>query len=256
MEFVKLFTRYYLDVAILRAGEAAEVLFIRGLAYSGDQESDGFIPEEALKSLATSRGKARVSALVREGLWEVVDGGWQIPGWAKHQITKAQLDANRESGRQRVARHRANEKARGNAVTNGEHRSGEVRGKREEVRTAAAAAVPPPLPPAVEILKGKLDARRLAVRWDTAGPDRLAAIVRLIEVHGDDALVKSALAQWRPDSPAQFVQAWLPKWEALIPPGTPLHVVRTTPRRCSTHDWVQLDDAGICRSCAADALEA
>ena len=37
MEWVKLDTTFYLDAAIVRAGEAAEVLFVRAMAYCGDE---------------------------------------------------------------------------------------------------------------------------------------------------------------------------------------------------------------------------
>jgi hypothetical protein len=252
MEWVKLHTRYYLDRAVLRAGEAAEVLFTRSLAYAGDQESDGFIPAEALAMLAPKKGATRAAALVREGLWDVVDGGWQIPGWIKHQVTVERLEQKREAGRTRVARHRARQKTGRNGVTNAVSnevvRSGEVE---EEVEDAAAAASKPPLPPSLEILKAHCDATKLTVRWDRLTAEHQAEIEHLIDVHGDAALAKSALQQHRADHPAVFAQAWLPGWRALVAPGTGLHLVTDPP--CPKHE-AQGGTTRHCASCAADRL--
>lgn len=248
MDFVKLKTRYYRDIGILRAGEPAEVLFTRSMAWSGEQESDGFIPSEALPTIITRRAKARAAALVEQGLWEVVDGGWQIVGYPKHQITKERLDAKREAGRERVARHRRNQS--GNAVTNGERSSTEVRGKREEVRTAAAAAVPPPLPPAVEILRVALAAAKLEARWDRLTADQLAEVEALVDTHGDAALVKAALVAHRPDRPAAYAQAWLGAWRNLTPPGQ-LRLVKEEP--CPIHAQ---GTTKHCIGCIADAKAA
>lgn len=250
MEWVKLHTRYYLDRAVLRAGEPAEVLFTRSLAYAGDQESDGFIPAEALAMLAPKKGSTRAAALVREGLWDVVDGGWQIPGWVKHQVTVERLEQQREAGRERVARHRARQKTGRNAVTNGVGnevvRSGEV----EEEVDAAAAATTPPLPPSLEILKAKLDAAKMTARWDRLTADQHAIIEQLIDLHGDGPLVKSAIAQYRPGAPAVFAQAWLAGWMSLVPAGTGLRVV-SDPCPESGHSGT----TDHCTQCASERLE-
>ena len=63
MEWVKLDTTFYLDAAIVRAGEAAEVLFVRAMAYCGDQENDGLVEREILPRLCPNRGAARAAAL-------------------------------------------------------------------------------------------------------------------------------------------------------------------------------------------------
>lgn len=251
MDFVKLRTRYYADVALMRAGEPAEVLFTRGLAYAGEQETDGFIPTEALPRLTPTRGRARVNALIREGLWEPVLGGWLICGWVKHQITADQLEQKRAAGRERVAKHRA-KKPPGNAVTNSERCSTEVRGKREEDAAAAASGATPPLPPSLEILKTRLDAAKLVVRWDrlAANPEQVAAVEQLIELHGDGPLVKSALMTHRPDSPAAFAQAWLGAWSSLPAPGAGLRVV-TSPCTESGHSGTTTH----CVQCASERLE-
>lgn len=254
MDFVKLRTRYYADVALMRAGEPAEVLFTRGLAYAGEQETDGFIPAEALPRLTPTRGRARVNALIREGLWEPVLGGWLITGWTRHQISSDQLEQKREAGRKRVEKHRAKKAPSnpvGNAVTNGERCSTEVREKREEDAAAAASRATPPLPPSLEILKTKLDAAKLTARWDRLTAEQHTQIEALIELHGDGPLVKSALLTHRPDSPAAFAQAWLGAWSSLPEPGAGLRLVTDTPCPEPGHSGTNR----YCTQCASERLE-
>jgi hypothetical protein len=221
MDFVKLKTTYYNDLAVRAAGEQAEVLFTRGLAFAGEQETDGFIPSWAPAALTSSKATARVNALVREGLWTKVDGGWHITGWDKHQVSKAEVETKRELGRLRQAKHR--EKTKQSRVTERvTNASVTQREEEEEVDAAAAASretLPQPLPAALEILRAKLDARKLAVRWDKLKPDQVAQIEQLIELHGDTPLVRAALQSFRPDSPPAFVQAWLETWRTLPQPG-------------------------------------
>ena len=106
MEWVKLASTYYLDAAVMRAGEAAEVLFVRAMAYCGDQENDGRIPFEALSRLTPTRGRSRANALVREGLWVEVEGGYQFVNWAKRQVDLQRLQAKRAAARKRQANYR------------------------------------------------------------------------------------------------------------------------------------------------------
>lgn len=110
------------------------------------------------------------------------------------------------------------------------------------------------LPPAVEILRGKLHARNLTVRWDKLTGEQLADIERLVDLHGDAPLLKAALNSYRPDSPPQFAQAWLGTWNALPAPGAS-HLTLVRPQLCDTHG-VTLSPGGTCTSCAADAKAA
>ena len=227
MEFVKLRSSYFRDAAIQRAGEAAEVLFTRALAHCGDQETDGLVTREILPYLTPTRGLSRAASLVREGLWEIVPEGWRFVTWDKHQVTKADLEHNRAANRTRQARHRARRTSNGvrNAVTNAEVTATEVE---EEVDNAAAAALhepPRPLPPAVDILRSRLNARKLTVRWDKLTADQLADIERLVQLHGDDRLIRAALNDYRPGDPPRFAQAWLATWQAMPTPTERLALV-------------------------------
>ena len=73
MDWCRLGSSYYLDAAVLRAGEAAEVLFLRCLAYSAGAESRGRIDKAVLPLLTPAKTQARLSALLREQL--LVDEG-------------------------------------------------------------------------------------------------------------------------------------------------------------------------------------
>ncbi len=78
--------------------------------------------------LLSARDRARgAAALVRVGLWHEVDGGWSFHDWHKYQPTRANVEAERECARERMANVRAN-KARSsenvranNSRTSGEH---------------------------------------------------------------------------------------------------------------------------------------
>lgn len=108
MEWVKLSTSYDTDDAIMRAGEAAEVLFTRALAYCGREETGGFIPDGMPERICPKRAKSRVAALIREQLWARDDArcGWQIRSWDVWQSELDILAARRRSERERKRRER------------------------------------------------------------------------------------------------------------------------------------------------------
>lgn len=83
--YVPLDVNYLRDGAIRRAGEAAELLFVRALAYSKGARTAGFVPDYDLDVIAVGMRSVpgRVQALVREELWTAVDGGWRIRSWGR-----------------------------------------------------------------------------------------------------------------------------------------------------------------------------
>lgn len=92
--FAPLSAHYYKDDAILRAGERAEVLFTRGLAFQSEQLRDGIITDAQLSLLAVGLAgvKGRASKLVEVGLWERVDGGYNIRAWLDWNQSRAEID--------------------------------------------------------------------------------------------------------------------------------------------------------------------
>lgn len=98
-EFVPLDIHYYLDPAVQRSGSAAELLYIRSLAYAKSSDSDGFVSAYVIKAFSIGLRMVRksIDALVRENLWTEVEGGWQITNWHKWNKTKAQVRAEKEA---------------------------------------------------------------------------------------------------------------------------------------------------------------
>jgi hypothetical protein len=62
VEWFKMEARYHDDKAIVSAGEKAEVLFVRGIAYATDFETSGFIPIHQLVRFGLSGAKVRADA--------------------------------------------------------------------------------------------------------------------------------------------------------------------------------------------------
>lgn len=109
--FAPLSANYYDDDAIIAAGEKAEVLFTRGLAFCARNLSDGLITELQLTTFRLTGVQARAKKLCEVGLWERVDGdllggggGYRVVGWLKWNRSKSEIeakqraDADRKSG--------------------------------------------------------------------------------------------------------------------------------------------------------------
>lgn len=224
MDHVKLSTTQYDEAAMMRAGEPAEVLWSRAFAKCGATESDGFIPDGMPERLCPTRTNARVTALVREGLWTRVDGGW-LMDWSK-QIAKSDLETRREAGakrqqvfRERRANHTSVSDTSRNALLTRQEVEVEVDAAAAASPRAAAAAVEVALSGPIEVLRSKLDARKLTVRWDKLDTAQVDELEQLIDEHGDQVLIRSALAAYRPDNPPAFAQAWLSTWRSLPAAG-------------------------------------
>lgn len=106
MEKVWLSSTYYLDPKVIGLSADAERIFTRGLAYSGNAETRGFIPDSALTQLGNKRGSRPVRELTDAELWTKVDGGYQIRSWSHWQKNSDDLLERRKKDRARQARHR------------------------------------------------------------------------------------------------------------------------------------------------------
>ena len=118
---------------MLKAGEDAANLYVRGLVYCNRYLTDGHIPAEALVTLSRKREAARYSAdLVRVGLWEThPDGGWTVHDFHDHNPTAAEVAEKRAA----IAAKRSEAGKRG-GKRSGETRSNEAKRKQD----AAAGA--------------------------------------------------------------------------------------------------------------------
>ena len=104
--YAPLSATYYTDDAILEAGERAEVLFTRGLAFCADSNSDGFITDRqviAIIGIGMRDAQKRAALLVEVGAWERLDGGYQVRSWLKWNTSAAELGRVRKQDRERKA---------------------------------------------------------------------------------------------------------------------------------------------------------
>lgn len=101
---------------VLRAGEDASNLFMRGCIWCNKHLTDGAIPREALRALTARRDAATLAAkLVSVRLWEETADGWQVHDWSDHNPTRESVEGRREKTREKVASWR---EKRGNAAGN------------------------------------------------------------------------------------------------------------------------------------------
>jgi hypothetical protein len=111
--FAPLSAHYYDDDAVIAAGEKAEVLFTRGLAFASRKPNDGFISDLQLTTFRLPGVAARAKRLCEVGLWERVEDdllgtgtGYRISAWLKHNASKAEIEdkQRKDAERKRGAR--------------------------------------------------------------------------------------------------------------------------------------------------------
>lgn len=112
--YVPLDVNYARDRAIAAAGEEAELLYLRALAYCKGTFSEGFVPDHEVDEIAKrlKRVPQRIAALVREELWSPTDGGWLIRNWNRWNESSEEVQAKREREAERQRRKRERDKDR------------------------------------------------------------------------------------------------------------------------------------------------
>lgn len=82
-----------LTLIAMKDGHRAAFVYCCGLAYSGKQGTDGFLPTEAIPRI---NGRAVDAARLTDvGLWRQVPGGWLINGWDEKQESTVETKARR-----------------------------------------------------------------------------------------------------------------------------------------------------------------
>jgi len=138
------------NVKVIRAGEKAELLYVRGLVLTRRLRLDGFIGDEHLDLVGIRMAgvPARVKRLVEVGLWTRVDGGYQIVDYLernKSAVTIAQEDdAKRDANTERMRRVRAAETAHTDPVRERTKSHADPVRALEAEAEAEAEANPPP----------------------------------------------------------------------------------------------------------------
>lgn len=123
MPWVRIDDQYPEHPKVTQAGHLAAWLNVCGLAYCNRLLTDGFVAEAMVARLSSVPQPAkRAAELVAAGLWDRVEGGYQIHDYLKYQKTGEQIRTERASAaaRQQRARDRASERRGGShAVTHG-----------------------------------------------------------------------------------------------------------------------------------------
>lgn len=93
------FPRNHKLLALLgaREGHRAGLVYICGLAYAGEQGTDGFIPREALAQIHGRTQEAK--RLVETGLWHADPGGWLINDWTEYQPSNEETEMRSKKAR-------------------------------------------------------------------------------------------------------------------------------------------------------------
>lgn len=110
----------------IEAGNAAMGLWVRAGAWCSAHLTEGALPDHMIGTLGAQRREA--NRLVKAGLWERTDVGYQFCDWDEYQPTKTQVEADRVANRERQKRFREKRRnadtedvtnAGSNGVTNG-----------------------------------------------------------------------------------------------------------------------------------------
>lgn len=92
---------------VLEAGPLAAWQFVAGLGYASEYLTDGFIPTAALAALVPNQSskvtRQLTETLVRVGMWEERDGGYQIHDYHDYQPTAAEVQQKRAAAAARKA---------------------------------------------------------------------------------------------------------------------------------------------------------
>lgn len=103
--YAPLAATYFVDDDVMEAGEEAELLFVRGLAFcAGNPASDGYITDKQVARVVgagMSDLAERVQALVQVGLWERLPGGYNVRSWLKWNKSAVELGRHRARDRDR-----------------------------------------------------------------------------------------------------------------------------------------------------------
>lgn len=106
--YAPLSAHYYKDDALALAGERAELLYVRGLAFSADILKDGFITDiqlERFVGVGMKDAKARAAKLVDVGVWlrDDEEGGYWVKSWSKWNQSMTEIRAKQIKDAERKA---------------------------------------------------------------------------------------------------------------------------------------------------------
>lgn len=245
--YVKLFFSYYDDVVLAALDDSAEVMFARGMAWSGRAKTKGFVPTTKLLELTRKTNQAAAVKVAnslcrrihnKQGPWEKVEGGYLIRNFARIQeeLITLQNKRDQDAARQRAKRERDRvdrEASRDLSRDRPTDVTDPSKAKQsKEAATASSRGGGRALTGELQVFAAKMRAvpafRDLSFDVDQNKLDELHTLVVL---HGDKRLIDSALQSSFTPVPS-FVSAFLTKWRALSPPGAGLALVEERCDEC------------------------
>lgn len=122
----------------MRAGPEALGLWLLAGSWSSAQLTDGWVPDYVALRLAGTAAEDYAARLVAAGLWvegerspehgaNVAERGWWFHEWTDHQPSRADVQADREKSRKRMAEGRARRRAEREAALTSGNASPDVR---------------------------------------------------------------------------------------------------------------------------------
>jgi hypothetical protein len=113
---------FFENPKVVDLSHAATVLYIASIAYANRRETDGYVAQPMLRRLVElddyGDGPSHhmlAEELVKAGLWEPVEGGWEIHDFLEHNESSQERDSRRadEAARKRRERDKAKERPDG-----------------------------------------------------------------------------------------------------------------------------------------------
>jgi hypothetical protein len=106
MPWFRLDDSFHAHPKVLRAGNAAVGLWVRGGTYCARYGTDGLVPMEAVQDLAGHRRE--VELLVGSRLWVPADDGYLMPDFLQYNVSKAEDEQRRKNDAERKRVERGN----------------------------------------------------------------------------------------------------------------------------------------------------
>jgi hypothetical protein len=183
--FVRLSVDFADDARILAAGEAAEGVFVRSLAWCARMGTDGRVPRSALPILsrrAPNRAQLLAEKLCAVGLWERDGEDFRVRRYTKWQTTTDQIEELREAQRERTRRSRARAAESGESVT---RESRVTRSRKSAGVTRDSAAV---------VTRESRVTSALEVEGEGEGEDK--STTTAVALRDDAPSARSLVAEW------------------------------------------------------------
>lgn len=107
MPWAKIDDQLHTNAKFAEVSLAATGLWTLSLSWTAGSLTDGFIPAAMVSRLGGAKGSALAKELVRAGLWESAEGGYQFHDYLKYNPPSGKVQAERDAAKERMARVRA-----------------------------------------------------------------------------------------------------------------------------------------------------